>query len=743
MANDQAGPGLNRPHGLSESLAPGTRVGGARYILKRIVGGGAVTVVWLAWDVKLEQEVALKILPESLLRDPNAIERLKGETRRNLQLAHPHIVRTYDFVQDLRLAAIATEYVDGWSLATLQVDQPQQRYRLEQVTPWVRQLCGALTHAHTEAGILHLALKPANLLLNSREQLKLTDFGIARVLQGFADPTDLHLATEAVGLLSPQQAMGEKPSVLDDVYGLGATIYDLLTGTPPFYKGQVLAQVCDRKPPTMTERLFELGIEDSIPLVVEDTVAMCLAKDPAKRPQSVSHVLHLLERSDVPEPVTVPQVGKPAAPVQAEAPSPVPDTPVPTLPQAPAEPAQPAPLTDAPVPATSRKFLLASAAVCAVVLAGVGAWLFATHAGMATSAGSLDLSFKPATNADHEIRVALEQPDHKILIGGMFTQFGDSPHEGIACLDADGSVNSAFSASTRGDVFAFALQPDGKVLLGGLFTELNGQPCRGIGRLNADGSLDASFTARAPIKGSVRAIVVQPDGNLVVAGRFSLANARGQHRLTRLHSDGTPDRSFSPGLGPAGTVWSAAVQPDGKILLGGDFIQYDRMTYRYLVRLGPSGRPDSDFNAGGGTDAQVFAVAVQLDGKVLIGGDFTHINQVERNRVARLNPDGSVDTTFNPGAGPNSGVRCLALQPDGKVLIGGIFTSVNGVGSGRVARLNADGSLDAHFNSGDGANEVVRWVVPRADGKVIVVGGFTRFAGKPFVRVVQLLGGRK
>ena len=105
-------------------------------------------------------------------------------------------------------------------------------------------------------------------------------------------------------------------------HGLGATIYDLLTGTPPFYKGQVLAQICERTPPSVTERLFELGIEDSIPLVVEDTVAQCLAKDPGKRPQSISHVLQLLERSDVPEPVSTPPP-EPAKPPEPPAPPPV------------------------------------------------------------------------------------------------------------------------------------------------------------------------------------------------------------------------------------------------------------------------------------------------------------------------------------------------------------------------------------------------------------------------------------
>ena len=144
--------------------------------------------------------------------------------------------------------------------------------------------------------------------------------------------------------------------------------------------------------------------------------------------------------------------------------------------------------------------------------------------------------------------------------------------------------------------------------------------------------------------------------------------------------------------------------------------------------------------AGGAADAHVYAVALQRDGKILIGGDFGQVHKVERNRVARLNPDGSLDPTFNPGDGPNTGVRCLAVQPDGKVLIGGIFISVQGVARNRVARLNADGSLDASFDPGAGANEVVRWVGLQPDGKILATGGFRDFAGVECARIARLRG---
>ena len=754
MTNKQPSSGSGQAYGLSQELGPGVRVGGARYVLRRVLGRGAMTIVWLARDVKLEQDVALKLLPEPLLRDPNALERLKGETRRNLQLAHPQIARTYDFIQELQLAAIASEYVDGWSLAASRVDRPQHRYRLEEATPWVRQLCAALTYAHTEAGILHLALKPANLMLNSREQLKVTDFGIARSLQGVTAPADLHAAAASLGFMSPQQALGEKPTVLDDVYGLGATLFDLLTGTAPFYKGQVLAQVCDLKPPSMTERLLDLGIEDSIPLVVEDTVAQCLEKDPAKRPQSIKHVLQLLERSEVPTPASV---NKPE-PVTTPPASPPPAVEAPAAVSSALAAAEPPPLVGTPSTASppSRDnrhagkrvptALIAGAALCLLAVAGAATWFTIGHSrrgwlASRASAGSLDASFAPGTNADREIRVALPLPEGRILLGGMFTEIGDAHSGGLARLEKGGSVDASLGATVRGDVFALALQSDHKILIGGGFTEADGQPCRHLARVNPDGTLDETFTARAGCNHEVRALVVQADGKILAGGNFNTVNGRRQNHITRFFEDGVRDSTFNPGRAAAGVVWSIALQTDGRILVGGDFKSFDGKPWGGLVRLNPNGSLDTTFNTGAGADAAVFAVALQADGKIVIGGDFTRFNALERNRVARLNPDGSVDHAFDPGAGPNNGIRCLAVQPDGKVLIGGLFTSVNGVPRGRVARLNADGSLDASFDPGEGANEVVRWVAPQTDGKVIVVGGFTRFAGKDCVRLARLKGG--
>jgi serine/threonine protein kinase len=153
-------------------------------------------------------------------------------------------------------------------------------------------LCSALQYAHTEGAIVHRDIKPSNLIINSRGQLKITDFRAVARTQ--ARPGAFRSASPVVGTdwyMSPQQWTGDPPAVADDVYSLGATIYELLTGKPPFYEGDIFKQLHEITPPSMTERAFEFGVgEPTIPLHWEETVAACLEKDAARRPVSAKDV---------------------------------------------------------------------------------------------------------------------------------------------------------------------------------------------------------------------------------------------------------------------------------------------------------------------------------------------------------------------------------------------------------------------------------------------------------------------
>jgi serine/threonine protein kinase len=365
------------------SFSAGQRVF-ERFYLKRALGDGGMGIVWLAHDRVLEQEVALKFLAEHLLHDRRAIERLKHETRRNLKLSHPNIVRIHDFLQDASGAAVMMEYVEGWSLWTLKVDKPGQIFSVAEITPWLRELFDALDYAHHEAGIVHRDVKPANLMINGRGQLKITDFGLARNIRRTPskDFVDLRVVGTDV-YMSPQQWADEEPTVADDIYSIGATIYELLTGKPPFYQGDILNQVFETVPPSMKDRLKELGVSDvEIPVAFEETVAACLAKVPENRPASVNEVaarLGLIENPIPSAPSTQPAPEPQAQPAQ--------ETPAPVEIES---SHGPTPTTHTAEPFSVKNGALMGFA-CALIIGLVG-WLLVAKLSKGNSAGSSSLA---------------------------------------------------------------------------------------------------------------------------------------------------------------------------------------------------------------------------------------------------------------------------------------------------------------------------------------------------------------
>jgi uncharacterized delta-60 repeat protein len=283
-------------------------------------------------------------------------------------------------------------------------------------------------------------------------------------------------------------------------------------------------------------------------------------------------------------------------------------------------------------------------------------------------------------------------------------------------------------------VWSIAVQSNGKVLIGGYFTTYNGTARGSIARLNSDGSLDTGFLATgAGADGDVLSVVLQSDGKVLIGGWFTTYNGTSRGHVARLNSDGSLDTGFlATGAGANSYVNSVAVQSDGKVLIGGEFTTYNGTSRGYVARLNADGSLDTGFLAtGAGANSYVNSVAVQSDGKVLIGGDFTTYNGTSRGNVARLNSDGSLDTGFlATGAGADNAVYSVAVQSDGKVLIGGNFTTYNGTSQGCVARLNSDGSLDTGFPAtGAGADGDVLSVVLQRDGKVLIGGNFTTYNG--------------
>jgi uncharacterized delta-60 repeat protein len=323
------------------------------------------------------------------------------------------------------------------------------------------------------------------------------------------------------------------------------------------------------------------------------------------------------------------------------------------------------------------------------------------------SAQSIDASFNPTDvgfnfgdGFNGIVQAIAVQSNGKILIGGQFSTYNGIGRNNIARLNADGTLDASFNPGTgaNGSVYTLVVQSDGRILIGGEFGSYNGTYYNNVARLNADGSLDPSFNPAPGAAGAVRTLAIQSDGKIVIGGEFTSYNGTARNRIARLNADGSLDLSFNPGTGANSIIYTLAVQSDGKIMIGGYFTTYNGTARNRIVRLNVDGSLDTGFNPGtGATGPNVFinALTIQSDGKVVIGGEFTSYNGTARNRIARLNAGGSLDTGFNPGTGANSSIHTLALQSDGKILLGGDFVSYNSTGRNRVARINNTSSISA------------------------------------------------
>ena len=343
--------------------------------------------------------------------------------------------------------------------------------------------------------------------------------------------------------------------------------------------------------------------------------------------------------------------------------------------------------------------------------------------------GTLDTGFNP--NPNSLVYSVVVQTDGKILLGGNFTTLqpngaaAATTRNHIARVNADGTLDTGFDPNASGAVECMAMQADGKILLGGGFTTLqpNGATVTTtrihIARVNADGTLDQGFDPNA--NQDVLCMVVQADGRVLLGGYFYRLQPNGaaafttRNYLARVNADGTLDPDFNPNAD--GGVRTMALQADGKLLLGGEFgalgpNSSTLATVRSrIARLQADGTGDQGFDppvdhvtvVPPKVNPTVYAVAVQADGRVLVGGNFTTIQPngaaaaTTRKYIARVNADGTLDPGFDPKA--DSSVFSVALQADGRVLIGGGFRTLqpNGAAAATAiryfARLNNDTAI--------------------------------------------------
>ncbi|MDB5268920.1 MAG: hypothetical protein JWP58_1960 [Hymenobacter sp.] len=292
--------------------------------------------------------------------------------------------------------------------------------------------------------------------------------------------------------------------------------------------------------------------------------------------------------------------------------------------------------------------------------------------------GTLDPGFNPggagfSSTSNAGIYALALQADGKVLVGGSFTAYnGDAAvPDHLVRLNTDGQIDTTYNVdgsgfgATYNGVFALAIQPDGRILAGGWFYSYN--------NIIRNGILYQAFQV---------------------------------NNLVRLEADGSRDFSFNPAYrGFDGTVRALALQPNGNVLVAGDFTTYNTAPVsRGIVRLTPTGAVDAAFNAGGTgltipyvNPAMVNGVAVLPSGKVLLSGNFTAYNGgAISHHILRLNPDGSPDPAFNPqGTGFDTGAWHLAVQADGRIIVGGNFGQYNGAYVQQfLTRLTADGQLN-------------------------------------------------
>jgi uncharacterized delta-60 repeat protein len=352
------------------------------------------------------------------------------------------------------------------------------------------------------------------------------------------------------------------------------------------------------------------------------------------------------------------------------------------------------------------------------------------------------------------------QSDGKILVGGNFTNYaGTTGRNYLIRLNSDGTLDTTFcnnasdGSKFNGSINRITIQSDGKILVGGSFTNYSGTTGRSyLIRLNSDGTLDTIFCNNASdgskFGSNISAIELQPNNQILVGGNFTnYAGTTGRSRLIRLNSDGTRDTAFcvnaSDGSKFSGNVLSVVLQPNNQILIGGSFSGYGGTANRNrLIRLNSDGTLDTDFciNAVDGAKfgSNVAAIALQSDGKILTGGGFTNYSGTTgRNRLIRLNSDGTLDTDFCINASdetaPFNAVLYEAyVQSDGKILVGGSFSNFRILNRNSLIRVNSTGTLDTDFcnNAVDGAkfNGIIFDINVQSDGKILVGGSFTNYA---------------
>ncbi len=346
-----------------------------------------------------------------------------------------------------------------------------------------------------------------------------------------------------------------------------------------------------------------------------------------------------------------------------------------------------------------------------------------------------------------------EQSDNKIIVGGAFTALNGNTRNFLTRLNSNGTEDTSFYTNLGtgfgSSVSSIVIQSNGQILVGGSFTTLNGNTRNKLVRLNSDGTEDTTFYTNlgTGFDNQVRTITIQSNGQILVGGAFTTLSGNSRGKLVRLNSNGTEDTTFAANIGTGfgNNINSILQTSNNQILVAGLFTSFNSNTRNRLVRLNSDGTEDTSFytNLGTGFNNQIFSILLQSDNKIIAGGQFTSFNSNTRNRLVRLNYDGTEDTAFytNLGTGvDNSFIQTMALESNGQILIGGDFTSFNSVTRNKLFKLNTDGTEDTTFytNLGTGFNANVRSLLIQSNEQILAGGDFTTFNSNTRNNLVRL-----
>lgn len=352
------------------------------------------------------------------------------------------------------------------------------------------------------------------------------------------------------------------------------------------------------------------------------------------------------------------------------------------------------------------------------------------------------------------IRQMAIQSGNRIIAAGYFTAYQGNTTSNIVRINSDGTYDSTFNVGGIGfDSYCdnVLVQADDKIVCIGQFGNYNGISIIGaICRLNSDGSLDTTFNFGGTGFNNIYewSINKQSTEKIIIGGNFAAYNGNAVGGLVRLNTNGSYDSSFTTGVGFAGggtfRVNTISIQSDDSVICGGDFTSYNGVGQVGIIRLTSAGLSDGTFlNINAGT---IWSTAIQSDGKILVGGTgfATYGGSAVPSNLFRINANGTLDTTFNAGGVGFSGtVYSISVQSDGKIICTGSFLTYNTISAPRIIRLNADGTIDTSWNYGTGINNGGGTGIPQieilSNGNIVIGGNFTQFQGQTYNNIIGLL----